>query len=137
MLNILVYWTAWILFVGAQAQNSVTSKTNGLPAGWAGIKIWLIAHAMNLVNRAFWSAVACGFFIHYVATKVAAAGLPITTTTIAAVAGYCANGLLYQFFGLFPGLRVEVADFAPPANSEIVPQSAQNANPAKTGDKTV
>lgn len=126
MLNIIVYWTAWLLFVAGQAQNSVTSKTNGLPPGWRGINAWLCMHAVNLANRAFWSAVACGFFIHYVALKVQNTGLPITAVMIAAVAGYCANGLLYQFFGLFPGMRVEVSDLAPPPNAQIVPQSTSN-----------
>lgn len=135
MLQIIVYWIAWALFVAAQAQNSVTSKTNGLAPGWLGILAWLKMHAVNLANRAFWSAVACGFFIHYVAQKVQSTGLPITATMIAAVAGYCANGLLYQFFGLFPGMRVEVADLSPPPNATIVPYSTSNGPNSNTGAK--
>jgi hypothetical protein len=135
MLQIIVYWLAWTLFVAGQAQNSVASKTNGLAAGWPGIREWLVMHAVNLANRAFWSAVACGFFIHYVAQKVQGTGLPITATMIAAVAGYCANGLLYQFFGLFPGMRVEVADLSPPANAQIVPQSSASVPNSNSGAK--
>jgi hypothetical protein len=135
MLNLVVYWIAWALYVAGQAQNSVTSKTNGLRPGWAGIQSWLLMHVVNLANRAFWSAVACGFFIHYVASKVQSTGLPITATMIAAVAGYCANSLLYQFFGLFPGMRVEVADLSPPANAEIVPQSSASVPNSNSGAK--
>jgi hypothetical protein len=135
MLQIIVYWVAWCLFVAGQAQNSVASKTNGLAPGRRGISEWLVMHAVNLANRAFWSAVACGFFIHYVAAKVQSTGLPITATMIAAVAGYCANGLLYQFFGLFPGMRVEVADLSPPPNAQIVPYSSVSVPNSNSGTK--
>jgi hypothetical protein len=123
MLNIIVYAVGWILYVAAQAQNSVTSKSNSLPPGWAGIKFWLSKHGVNLVTRAFFSALAYGFIVHNVAGKIQGAGFEISSHAIAGVAGYSANALLYQFFGLFPGLRVEVADFAPPANAQIVPTS--------------
>ncbi len=36
ILHIVIYWIAWLLFVAAQAQNSVKSKTNGLPSGGMG-----------------------------------------------------------------------------------------------------
>lgn len=123
MLNIVVYAIGWILYVAAQAQNSVASKTNSLPAGWLGIKIWLRAHAVDLAIRAFFSSLAYGFIVHDIATKVMSVGFSVTSTAIAGIGGFSANNLLYQFFGLFPNLRVEVADLAPPANSQIVPQT--------------
>ena len=121
ILNITVYAVGWILFVAAQAQNSAASKSNGLATGWPGIKAWLKMQAVNLCTRAFFSALAYGFLIHAVASKLTAAGVGVTTTVIAGVAGYSANALLYQFFGLFPGLRVEVSDLAPPASAQVVP----------------
>ena len=121
MLNATVFIIGWILYVAAQAQNSSTSKTNGLPPGWAGIKIWLRAHAVNLATRAFFSGLAYGFLIHTVAAKMVSLGFPVSAYSIAGVSGYSANALLYQFFGLFPFMRVEIADFAPPPNAQIVP----------------
>jgi hypothetical protein len=127
-INIIVYSLGWILFVAAQAQNSAASKTNGLPTGAAGIKAWLKMQAVNLATRAFFSMLAYGFLIHAVAAKLSAAGVGVTTTVIAGVAGYSANALLYQFFGLMPWLRVEVSDLAPPPNSQVVPP-ATGTNP--------
>jgi hypothetical protein len=126
MLNITVYIVGWLLYVAAQAQNSVSSKTNGLRTGWSGIWEWLGMHGVNLATRAFFSALAYGFFIHTMTGKIQSVGFPITSTAIAGSAGYAANAMLYQFFGLFPGLRVEVADLAPPANAQIVPYSNSN-----------
>ena len=111
ILNISVFVLGWVLFVLAQAQNSVKSKTNGL----SSLKAWFQMHAVNLATRAFFSALGYGFIIHTVAGKVADVGLPITSTAIAGIGGYSANALLYQFFGYLPWLRVEVADLAPPA----------------------
>ena len=116
MLNILVFVVGWILFVLAQAKNSVTSKSNSLQ-GWPGLKIWLFAQAVNLATRAFFSALAYGFLVQTIAGKIDGLGFHVTSTTIAGVAGYSANAMLYQFFGLFPFLRVEVPDLAPPAPS--------------------
>lgn len=121
ILNVILFAMGWVIFVAGQAQNSVASKTNGLPAGWAGIQVWLHAHAVDLVRRAFFSALGYGFLIHTIASKLQSAGFPISSHTIAGVAGFSANNLLYQFFGLFPALRVEVADLSPPANAQIQP----------------
>jgi len=110
ILNASVYTLGWLLFVFAQAQNSVKSKTNGLEtlAGWFRV------HGVNLATRAFFSGLGYGFIIHTVAGKVAEVGLAVTSTAIAGIGGYSANALLYQFFGYLPWLRVEVADIAPP-----------------------
>lgn len=136
MLNIIVYAVGFLLFVAAQAQNSVTSKSNGLSSGWAGIQAWLRMHGVNLATRAFFSALGYGFIVHTIAAKIGALGFPLTSTVIAGVGGYAANGMLYQFFGLFPGLRVEVAELAPPPNSQIVPPSTLNGpNPNTSGVK--
>jgi hypothetical protein len=119
MLNIIVFAVGWILFVAAQCKNSLNSKTNSLQ-GWPGIRTWIVGNSVNLATRAFFSALAFGFLVQTIASKIGAVGFHLTSTTIAGVAGYSANALLYQFFGLFPGLRVEVSDLAPPANAQVV-----------------
>jgi hypothetical protein len=113
-MNETLYAVAWLLFVAAQAQNSIKSKTNGLD-GWQGFKLWIKAHGVNLATRAFFSGLAYGFMIHTFAAKIQAVGFPLGSHVIAGVSGYAVNGALYQFFGYFPGLRVEMADLAPPA----------------------
>lgn len=129
LVNILMYLIGWVLYVAAQAQNSATSKTNGLPAGFQGIKLWLRLHLVNLATRAFFSGLAYGFLVHTVAAKIQAIGFPLTSTAVAGVAGYSANAMLYQFFGLFPGLRVEVADLAPPATAQPAPPPSNQSVP--------
>ncbi len=113
ILQITLYLFGWILFVLAQAQNSVRSTANGL-AGWKGFERWLQLQALNLATRAFFSALFFGFIVNDVSTKIQAVGLPLTSTTIAGIAGYAANALLYQIFGLVPWLRVEIPDLEPP-----------------------
>jgi len=129
LVNILMYVIGWALYVAAQAQNSVRSKSNSLPPGFEGMKLWLRAQLVNLATRAFFSGLAYGFLVHTVAAKIQNVGMPLTSTAIAGVAGYSANALLYQFFGLFPGLRVEVSDLAPPASSQIVPAPPNSTPP--------
>lgn len=121
MLNIGIFIVGWLLFVWAQAQNSVKSKTNGVNS----VFDWLKLHAVNLATRAFFSAMAYGFIIHTVATKAQGLGFPLTASTIAGIGGYSANALLYQFFGLLPWLRVETADLAPPAPGPPAPPAVQ------------
>jgi hypothetical protein len=111
VLDASVFIIGWILFVAAQAQNSVKSKTNGLNT----VSSWLKLHAVNLMTRAFFSALFYGFIVHTVAQKIEAVGLQLAATTIAGIGGYAANGMLYQIFGFMPWFRVEVADLAPPA----------------------
>jgi hypothetical protein len=120
-ISVTLYIVGWILFVAVQCHNSVVSKTNSLPSGWVGIKCWLQVHAVDLALRAFFSALGYGFIVHSVATTVQNVGFHITGTAIAGVGGFSANTLCYQFIGLFPGLRAEVADVAPPANAQVVP----------------
>lgn len=121
VMNAVVFGLGWLIFVLAQAQNSVISKTNGVN----GIHQWIALHGVNLITRAFFSALGYGFIVHTVTKQAQALGFPLTATTIAGVGGWAANGLLYQFFGLFPFLRVEVADLAPPPP----PQTPQTPNP--------
>ena len=120
-MNETLYAIGWVLYVAAQAQNSVSSKSNSLKPGLPGILTWLRAQWVNLSTRAFFSALAYGFIIHTFAGKLHDAGFAVGAPAIAGCAGYAANALLYQFFGLFPGLRVEVSDLAPPANAQVVP----------------
>lgn len=110
----LIYALGWLLFVAAQAQNSVRSTANGL-TGWNGFVCWLKLQAVNLATRAFFSGLFYGFIMQSVTSKIQAAGLVITGNAVAGLAGYAANALLYQVFGLLPWLRVEVQDLAPPA----------------------
>jgi len=114
MLKAALFALGWLLFVGAQAQNSIRSTANGL-SGWAGFRCYLRLQAVNLATRAFFSAMFYGFIVQFITSKIQAAGLGITGTSIAGVAGYSANALLYQVFGLVPWLRVEIPDLAPPA----------------------
>lgn len=120
ILEIALYAVGWLLFVAAQAQNSVRSSTNGL-VGWAGFLHWLKLQAVNLVTRAVSCAVLYGTIVHSVTAKIQEVGLPFTGIAIAFFSGYAANTMLYQIFGLLPWLRVEVSDLAPPPNSQIVP----------------
>jgi len=114
MRDVLIFAAGWILFVAAQAQNSVRSTANGL-SGWAGVREWLKLQAVNLMTRAFFSSIFYGYIIHWVSAKLQAVGLATIGLGVAGTAGYTANALLYQIFGLLPWLRVEVQDLAPPA----------------------
>ena len=125
--NIILYLMGWSLFVAGQAQNSIRSKTNGLPDSLAGFSQWINFHLVNLAQRAFFSGLFYGFIVHTIGTKLQAAGFPVTSYMVAGFGGWSANGLLYQIFGMI-GLRVEVADLAPPPNAQIVPQSQTNSN---------
>jgi len=116
VVNVLLYLMGWCLFVAGQAQNSLRSKSNSLDPGFAGLRQWLHFHLVNLAQRAFFSGLFYGFIVHTMGIKLQAAGFPVTSYMVAGIGGWAANGLLYQIFGLIPGLRVEVADLAPPAN---------------------
>ncbi len=115
MLKITLFSVGWLLFVVAQAQNSVRSTSNNL-SGWAGWTCWLRLQAVNLATRAFFSGIFYSYLVQLVTTKIHDAGLAITSASIVGLAGYTSNALLYQIFGLFPFLRVEVQDLAPPNN---------------------
>jgi hypothetical protein len=130
IIQIVLFSLGWILFVLAQAQNSVRSTTNGLH-GWNGFGRWLELQALNLATRAFFSALFFGFIVNSVTSKIQAVGLSVTSTTIAGIAGYAANALLYQIFGLVPWLRVEIPDLEPPAAPAV---STSTSN--KTGGMT-
>ncbi len=119
-MKIALFILGWVLFVLAQAQNSVQSTTNGL-AGWAGFWQWLKFQAVNLATRAFFSGIFYTYLVQFVAAKIQAAGLAVTSASIAGVAGYAANAMLYQIFGLLPWLRVEIGDLAPPATPAATP----------------
>ena len=113
VLQILLFVLGWLLFVTAQAYNSVRSTANGL-TGWAGFMAWLRLQAVNLLTRAFFSGLFYAWVMQFVTAKIQAAGLSLHAAEIAGVSGYAANALLYQAFGLLPFLRVEVQDLAPP-----------------------
>jgi len=114
--QILIYAAGWLLFVVAQAQNSLLSSANSL-TGWAGFKFWFRVQWVNLTTRAFFSAILYGFLIDQVSKRLQAVGFVLTGAAVAGCAGYAANALLYQAFGLLakaiPGLRVEIHDLAP------------------------
>ena len=131
--NIILYIMGFFLFVAGQAQNSIRSKTNGLSEGFEGWKQWLEMHLVNLAQRAFFSGLFYGFIVHTVGVKLQAAGMPVTSYMVAGIGGWAANGLLYQIFGMIPGLRVEVADLSPPANAQVVPPLTSNGPNPNTG----
>jgi hypothetical protein len=114
VLNVVVFVIGWVLFVLAQAQNSIKSSTNGLQgkAGWAQ---WFKIHAIELAWRAFGSGLLYHYIVQTTANKLAGLGLSLESTSIAGFGGLAANSVLYQVFGLIPWLRVEVADLTPPA----------------------
>lgn len=114
MLDLSVFWAGWILFVAAQAQNSVRSSANGLE-GFAGFKRWIKLQAINLLTRVFCSAIFYGTLITWVSQKLRSVGFALEPAAISGLAGYSANAFLYQIFGLIPWLRVEIGDLAPPA----------------------
>jgi hypothetical protein len=124
MLNVLVFCLGWLIFVLSQAQNSIRSSTNGLQ-GKAGWVQWLKLHAIDLIIRAFFSALGYGFILNQVSQKLAAVGFSFTATTIAGLGGFGANALLYQLFGLVPWLRVEVGELAPPDPIPAKPPAVQ------------
>jgi hypothetical protein len=121
MLDILMYWVGWLLFVAGQAQNSINSPSNSLN-GFAGFKKWLGLHWYTLVLRGFFSAIGEGAIQHFVIAKVEPLlqpyGFSLAVWGMAGIAGFAANTLLYQTFGLLgnkvPWLRVEVPMLAPP-----------------------
>lgn len=115
-LNVAVFALGWVIFVLTQAQNSIRSSTNGLQ-GRAGWQAWFSMHAIDLIVRAFFSALGYGFILNTVSQKLSAVGFTFTATTIAGFGGFGANALLYQVVGLLPGLRVEVGELAPPEAS--------------------
>lgn len=123
VLNIALFSLAWVLFVLAQAKNSIRSNSNGLQgkAGWAA---WFQMHAIELAIRALVSAALYGWLINTWGQKIQAAGLTIQSYGIAIFAGFAANGALYQVIGLIPALRVEVGELAPPAAPPDPPKPA-------------
>jgi hypothetical protein len=131
LVHVLIYCAGWILFVAAQAHNSVRSSANGLD-GWQGYVRWLKLQAVNLATRAFFCAILFAWVMQLVTSKIQTAGLGLESNAIAGIAGYAANALLYQAFGLLPFLRVEVQDLAPPANAQIVPVVPTVPPPSET-----
>jgi len=105
----------WLIFVIGQAHNSVASTANTLK-GWPGYVTWLRAQFANLITRAFFSAIFGGYIVQTVSAKLISAGLSLHAVAVAGLAGYAANALLYQLFGMVPWLRVEVSELAPPQN---------------------
>ena len=71
-------------------------------------------HGVNLLIRAGASAVAYPVAVQSMTAKVAAVGFTLSAAGVSALAGFTSNGMLYQFFGFVPQLRVEVQDLAPP-----------------------
>jgi len=119
-LNVALFSVGWILFVLLQAQNSVKSKSNGLPAGAAGIWRYIQLQAINLAVRALVSGALYPVIVNTTASKLQAAGLALHAAGVAAIGGLAANAAIYQVSGLLPWLRQEVSDAAPPPNSQIV-----------------
>jgi hypothetical protein len=113
-----MYMLGWFLFVAMQIQNSLKSQTNGLENSIAGVKHWLSVQAVPLAIRAFIVVIFCPALLAGPVTKLeatlAAAGFKVASWGLAGLAGLGAEALLYQVWGLIPGLRKEVSQTAPP-----------------------
>ena len=120
-MNIAIFWAFWLLYVIAQAQNSIKSSSNAL-SGWPGFKAWLSAHAVNLTTRLAFSAVFEGFIVNLATQKISGTGMAITSHAVAGCAGYAANAFLYQIFGYLPWLRVEISELSPPKPDKADPK---------------
>jgi hypothetical protein len=127
--NAALYTIGWILSVLAQAQNSVLSKSNGLPPGWPGIWRYIQLQAINLAIRALISGALYGFVIGKIGNELQGVGLNLHGAAVAALSGLAANYVIYQAAGLLPWFRKEIADLVPPANSQIVAPPAPPAPP--------
>lgn len=128
-LNVVLFALGWLLFMLAQAQNSVLSKSNGLPPGWPGIAQYLKVQAINLGIRALVSGAFYPVIVQNVTSKLTGAGFTLHSAGVAAVSGLAANAIVYQASGLLPWLRTEVSNAVPPPNVQIVP-GAPPAPPA-------
>jgi hypothetical protein len=113
-----MYLLGWALFLALQIQNSLRSNTNGLEFSLSGVKRWLQISAVQTMLRAF---IVVIFFPALMKGPVAklnatlmASGFEVTTWGLAGLAGLASEALLYQVWGLIPGLRKEVAAVAPP-----------------------
>jgi hypothetical protein len=136
MLGVAVYVIGWLLFVAAQAQNSVRSIANSLE-GWPGVITWLKFQAVNLATRAFFCSVLYPVFVNDVRSRIQAAGLVFTSVTISAFAGYGSNAMFYQMLGYLPFFRVEISSLAPPSAGPVsaVTKSLSVATRIPIGEK--
>src|ERR1700674_5602380 len=116
--NILMFCVGWLVFLLGQMQNSVRSSSNGLAVGWSGMNKWLQFQYINIITRAFVTAVLYPALIQSALTKMnapmQAAGFGVQAWGLAGLAGYSANTLLNQLAGLIPALRIEIPQLAPP-----------------------
>jgi hypothetical protein len=116
MLIKFIFALGWLLFVAGQAQNSIRSSSNSLE-GWSGLVTWLRLQAVNLVTRAFFSALLYPVLVSDMSSKLQAVGLSLTALGVAGFAGYGANAGLYQLLGFLPFFRAEIPELAPAAKS--------------------
>ena len=94
--NVVLYVMGWALFVAGQAQNSIRSKSNGLPSGFSGFRQWLDFYWLDLAHRAFWSGLFYGVIVHKTTATLQAVGFPVTSYMIAGIGGWSANAGVYQ-----------------------------------------
>jgi hypothetical protein len=112
--NIVLYLMGWSLFVALQAQNSIRSKSNGLTDNFDGWRTWLRFHLLDLMLRGFVCGLIYRVAVYTTAAKLQALGVQgMTTFTVAGMAGWTANGLVYQILGVL-GYRVEIGEKVPP-----------------------
>lgn len=113
-----MYMLGWLLYLSMQIQNSIRSNTNGLEFSMAGVRRWLSISAVPTAIRAFVVVIFCPALLNGPVAKLdatlAAAGFKVTSWGLAGLAGLGSEALLYQVWGLIPGLRKEVAAAAPP-----------------------
>jgi len=113
-----MYMIGWALFLALQIQNSLRSNTNGLEYSWKGVAHWLSISAVPTLLRAFLVVIFCPALLSGPVGKLdatlTAAGFKLTAWGLAGLAGLGSEALLYQVWGMIPGLRKEVAKEVPP-----------------------
>lgn len=113
-LLLIMYLLGVIIQVLLEAQNSVKSSSNGLPPGLPGIVQYLELQGISLLARLFLSIVFFTVILDMTQKAVGATFTSMPAWAMAGLAGYGSSAFLRQVSGLIPGLRVEVAQQAPP-----------------------
>lgn len=113
-----MYMLGWFLSLALKIQNSLKSNTNGLEMSMAGVRRWLSIKAVPTAIQTFVVIIFCPALLSGPITKLSAtlttSGFKVEAWGLAGLAGLGAEALLYQVWGLIPGLRKEVAAAAPP-----------------------
>lgn len=116
-----LFYMGFFVSLLLQAQTSISSASNSLTSLWSWIKL----HSRVIVVRLFLSVIFSPVAIHYIPASV---GLPIWS--VYGATGFIVDSLLDKFlfmFGRQIGMKVEVPQIAPPAETQ-----PQAVSPGKT-----